>query len=123
VLGGGLVELLALDLGDFELGGGRLPGAVGGSEGTGAPSGAAADLVDVAELGKGVGVTKRDVDDAMVSEGGHGGNGGGLLATAKSASGDEEAGELAVEATLGPQAASLIPEGLFTKPRVSAFPT
>lgn len=36
---------------------------------------------------------------------------GGLLATSVGGSGDEERGDLAIEGALGPQAASLVPEG------------
>ena len=107
-----VVELLALDLGDLELLGGGLAGAVAGGEGAGAPGGAAADLAHVGELAEAVLVAERHVHDAVVGEGAHGGDGGGLLAAAGGGGADEDAGELAVEAAGGPLATGLVPEGL-----------
>lgn len=70
------------------------------------------DLLEVGDIGEGLGVTKRNVDDAVVSEGGHGRDGGRLLATAGGAGGDEEAGLLAPVAAGSPDATGLVPESL-----------
>ena len=112
MLGGKLVEGLALYFGELDLLGARLARTVRSSESTGAPGGAASDLRQVGEDGEGVLVSEGDVNEAMVGESGHGSEGCRLLAAAHGAGGDEEAGKLAVEATLGPLAASSIPEGL-----------
>ena len=68
-------------------------------EGTGAPSATTADLAVVTEEVECGLVAKRDVDDAVVGEGAHGVKGSGFLATAHSASGDEETSVLAPEGT------------------------
>jgi hypothetical protein len=47
-----------------------------------------------------------------VSEGAHGGEGGGLLSSTGAGTGDEEAGVLAVEAAGLPLTAGAVPEGL-----------
>lgn len=104
--------MLALGAGDLELEGGGLAGAVAAGEGAGAPGGAAVDLVQVGHEGEGLGVAEGDVDDAVVGESGHGGDGGGFLAAAHGGGGDEETGHLAPEAAAGPEAAGLVPESL-----------
>lgn len=111
-LGDGLVEALALDLGDLELEGGRLARAIGTGEGTSTPGATTVNLVEVGEEGEGILVTQRDVDEAVVGEGAHGGNRSGLLATTGTSSGDEDTSVLAPEATSGPDGAGSIPEGL-----------
>lgn len=70
------------------------------------------DLREVGKLAKGLGVAERDEVEAVVSKGGHGSEGSRLLATTEGASGDEETSLLAPEATRGPDAAGLVPEGL-----------
>jgi hypothetical protein len=108
-------EVLALDLGNLELLGGGLAGAVATGEGAGTPGGATVDLSQVGELGEGLGVAERDIDDAVVGEGGEGGEGGRLLATTEGAGGDEETTELAVEATSSPLSTGTVPEGLMLR--------
>lgn len=70
------------------------------------------DLLQVSQLGKGVLVAQRNVDETVVSEGAHGGDGSRLLATTESTGGDEETSVLAPVTTGGPDGASSIPEGL-----------
>lgn len=70
------------------------------------------DLLQVSQLGKGVLVAQRNVDETVVSEGAHGGDGSRLLATTESTGGNEETGVLAPVTTSGPDGASGIPEGL-----------
>lgn len=70
------------------------------------------DLVEVGQEGEGGLVAQRHVDQAMVSEGAHGSNGGRFLATAESTGGDEDTGMLTPVATGGPDRAGLVPEGL-----------
>lgn len=112
MLEGGLVEGLSLDLGDLELLGGGLAGAVAAGEGAGAPGAASVDLGEVGQLAEGLVEAEGHVDDAVVGQGGHGRDGGGLLAAALGGGADEEAGELAVVAAGGPLLAGLVPEGL-----------
>lgn len=69
------------------------------------------DLAQVGQLSESVLVSQRDVDHAVVGKGAHGRDGSGLLTTAHGGSRDEHAGILAPEATGGPDAAGLIPEG------------
>lgn len=71
------------------------------------------DLSQIGDVGEGLGVAERNVDDAVVSQGGHCGDGSGLLTTAGSSSGDEETGLLAPVAAGGPDSAGLVPEGLY----------
>ena len=99
-------------LGELELLGGRHTGAVATGERARAPGGAAADLAQVAEDGEGSGVPERDIDDAVVSEGAHGGNGGGFLTAARGAGADEQASIFAPEATGLPEMAGGVPECL-----------
>lgn len=108
----GIVEGLALDGGNLELLGRGLARAIRGSKRAGAPGRAAVDLAQVRQLSKGLGVSQRDVDDAVVRERGQGSEGGRLLAAAKGAGGDEEAGFLTPEAARGPDSTSLVPESL-----------
>lgn len=70
------------------------------------------DLGQVRELSEGGLVAQRDVEEAVVGESAHGSNGGRLLATTESTSGDEQTGVLAPEATSGPNTAGAVPEGL-----------
>jgi hypothetical protein len=70
------------------------------------------NLGEVGDVGESLGVAEGNVDDAVVSQGGHGREGSGLLTTAGSSSGDEEAGLLAPVATGGPDSTGLVPEGL-----------
>lgn len=111
-LGHGLVKGLALDLGNLELLGRGLTAAIASCEGTGAPGGASVDLGQVGQLGKGLGVAQGHVDDAVVGQRRHGGEGGGLLAAAGRGRGDEQAGVLAVEGARLPLAARVVPKGL-----------
>lgn len=112
VLGSDRPEVGTLGLGDLELQGRRLPRAVSARESTGAPGAAAVDLVEAHELGRGLGVAERHVDEAVVGQSAHGGDGRGLLAAAEGAGGDEEAGQLAVVQAVGPLSAGAVPEGL-----------
>ena len=111
-LGDGLVEDSALNGGELKLLRGGLAAAVGTGEGTGTPGAATMDLAKVGDLREGLGVTERNVENSMVSEGRHGGNGGRLLTTTEGTGGDEETGVLAVETTAGPESTGLVPEGL-----------
>jgi len=108
--GDALVELLALDLSNLELERAGLPRAISTGKGTRTPGATTVDLLEVGELGERLGVSQGHVDDAVVSEGGHGREAGRLLAAALGAGGDEEAGKLAPEAAAGPLLASLVPE-------------
>jgi len=130
-LGDSLVEGLALAGREIELLRARLAGTVTAlivslascsrvllyccltyGEGTSAPWAATADLTQVCEDVEGGLVAERDVDEAVVRQSGHGGDGRALLPTTLGASGDEEAGVLAPEGTSLPLATSLVPEGL-----------
>lgn len=111
-LGDSLVEVLALDLGELNLLGRGLAGAVSTSEGTGTPGAAATDLGEVSEETEGLGVAEGNVDDAVVGEGGDGVLSSGLLATAEGGGRDKDTGHLAPEATGSPLLAGLVPEGL-----------
>ena len=71
-----LVELLALDLGHLELKRGGLAAAVATGAGASTPGGATVHLGEVGGLGEVVGVTLGNVDDAVVREGAHRGEGG-----------------------------------------------
>lgn len=81
-------------------------------EGTGTPGATTVDLGQVGELSEGGLVAERDVDEAVVSKRAHGGESSGLLTTTLGTGGDEETGVLSPETTGGPDAASLVPEGL-----------
>lgn len=82
------------------------------SKGTSTPSATTVDLSQVRELSEGGLVAQRDVEEAVVSEGAHGSNGGRLLATTEGTGGDEQTGVLAPEATSSPDTAGAVPEGL-----------
>lgn len=82
------------------------------SEGTSTPGATAVNLVQVAELGEYGLVAQRNVDEAVVSESAHRGKGSRLLTTTLSTGRHEETGVLAPEATSGPNATGLVPEGL-----------
>ena len=103
---------MALLLGELELLCRWHARAVASSEGARAPGGAAADFAQVAEEGEGGGVAERDIDDAVVGEGAHGGDGGGFLTAAHGAGADEQAGVFAPEAAALPEAAGRVPECL-----------
>lgn len=79
-------------------------------EGAGTPGAATTDLGVVAEEVEGGLVAERHVDDAVVSEGAHGGDSSALLSTTLSSGGDEETGVLAPEGTGLPLAAGAVPE-------------
>lgn len=70
------------------------------------------DLAQVGELAESLGVTQRNVGDAVVNQGGHGSKGGRLLTTSGGGSGNEQTSELAVETTSLPLSTGSIPEGL-----------
>ena len=74
------------------------------------------DLVQVSELSKGGAVSKRDIDDPMVSEGGEGGDGSRFLASSGGSGGDEDTGVFADKGTGGPETAGGVPEGLYYCP-------
>ena len=57
-------------------------------------------------------VSKRNVDESMVSEGAHGSESSGLLSSTLGSGGDEETSILAPVQSLSPLLASLVPEGL-----------
>lgn len=82
------------------------------SEGTSTPGATTVNLVQVAQLGEDGLVAEGNVDEAVVSEGAHRGKSSGLLTTTLGTGGDEETGVLAPEATSGPDATGLVPEGL-----------
>lgn len=71
------------------------------------------NLIEVGDVGEGLGVAEGNVDDAVVSQGGHGGDGSRLLTTAGSSGGDEETGLLAPVAAGSPDSTGLVPEGLY----------
>ena len=82
------------------------------SEGTGTPGATTVNLVQVAELSEDGLVAQRNVDEAVVSESAHRGKGSGLLTTTLGTGRNEKTGVLAPEATSGPNATGLVPEGL-----------
>ena len=108
----GFVEGFALNLGDLDLEGGRLARAIGTGKGTSTPGATTVNLVEVGKEGEGGLVAQRDVNEAVVGEGAHGGDSSGLLATTGGTSGNEDTGVLAPVAASGPDRASGIPEGL-----------
>ena len=72
------------------------------------------NLAQVGELAESLGVPKRDVDDAMMSESGLRGDSSALLSSTQTGGGDEETNVLASEGSLGPKPASSVPERLRT---------
>lgn len=82
------------------------------SKSTSTPGASTVDLLQVGQLGKGMLVAQGNVDESVVSEGAHGGDGSRLLATTESTGGNEKTGVLAPVTTSGPDGASGIPEGL-----------
>jgi hypothetical protein len=110
-LGDSLVESLALRSRDLELLGRRHAGSIAVGKSTRAPSGAAANLAVVAEQVESGLVAERHVDDSVVGERAHGGDGGALLATALGRGADEQARVLAPEAAGLPLLAGVVPEG------------
>lgn len=91
---------------------GRLTASVGRSEGARAPGRATSDLVQFAQESKGFGVTKRDVDHALVDPGGEGTQGSDFLTTADSAGAYKEAIVLAVQSSRHPELPETVDEGL-----------
>ena len=76
------------------------------------PWGTTVDLLKIGQLSEGGLVAQRNVDEAVVDESRHGGDGGGLLATTEGAGADEHTSILAPEGALLPLLAGLVPEGL-----------
>lgn len=129
-LSNGGVEGLALLNGNAELQRSGLAAAITGGESSGAlddmsvlkfsslrvsqltPWGTTVDLLKVGQLSESSLVAERNVDEAVVNQSGHAGDGGGLLATTEGTGADEHAGVLAPEAALLPLLAGLVPEGL-----------
>jgi hypothetical protein len=70
------------------------------------PWGTTVDLLKVGQLSEGSLVSQRNVDEAVVDESRHGGDGGGLLATTEGAGADEHT------SILLPLLTGLVPEGL-----------
>lgn len=105
-------EGLALLVGERELLLRRLSAAVGTSEGTGTPRRTTTDLGEVSKSTEDSLVAEGNEDHAVVNEGRHGADDGGLLTTAGGASGNEGTSVLAPEGTVLPLATSLVPEGL-----------
>ena len=74
-------KIRTLNLGNLKLKSSGLPAAVGTSEASGTPRRATMDLREVSELLEGVGVAKRNEDQAVMDEGGHDAKVGTLLTT------------------------------------------
>jgi hypothetical protein len=70
------------------------------------------DLLDVGLELEGMGVAERDVDDAVMREGGDAVERGSLLSSSEPSSGNENAGVLARELPSCPELASSIPKSL-----------
>lgn len=104
LLGEGGPEGLALLEGERELLLGGLSAAVGTGKGTGTPGGATTNLSEVGESAEDGFVAEGNVDHAVVDEGRHGADDGGLLTTAGGGSGNEGTGVLAPESTSLPLA-------------------
>jgi hypothetical protein len=66
----------------------------------------------VSELRKGARIAQGDVDESMVGESGHHGDGGRLLTTALGASGNEETDVFASELASSPEPTCSVPESL-----------
>jgi len=111
-LGDGLVEGLALGLSELELKSRGLARAIGTGKGTSTPGATTVNLVQVGEEREGGLVAQRNVDEAVVDKGAHGGQSSGLLTATRGSGGDEETSVLAVVATGGPDGAAGVPEGL-----------
>lgn len=109
--GNSLVESLTLDLSDLKLELGGLARTVARGEGASAPGRATVDLIEVGEEGEGGLVAERHVEKTVVGESRDRVEGSNLLTTARGTSADEQASELAVELTLGPETTGGIPEG------------
>lgn len=97
-------EGLALLVGERELLLRRLSAAVGTSEGTGTPRRTTTDLGEVSKSTEDSLVAEGNEDHAVVNEGRHGADDGGLLTTAGGASGNEGTSVLAPEGTVLPLA-------------------
>lgn len=106
------VEGLALLGRELDLLCAGLARAIAASERACAPRRAAADLAQVGQDAEGGLVAQRDEDHAVVHEGRHGADDGGLLASARGGGADEHAGVLAPEGSGLPLAAGLVPEDL-----------
>ena len=120
-LGNSVVEVLALDGGNLQLLGGGLAATVRAGEGAGAPGAATVDLAEVSQLGEGLCVAERHVDETVVGECGDGSQSSRLLATTQTGSGDEDADVLAPEATSGPLLARAVPESLVEATMLAIF--
>lgn len=70
------------------------------------------NVVEGSQLSKVVLVSEGDVDNTVVSERGHGSDGGGFLSSSLSSSGHEQTSVLAPESSGSPETTSLVPEGL-----------
>lgn len=79
-----------MSFGDFKFELRGLARAIGAGEGTSTPRRTAVNLVKVCQEREGRLVAKRNVNDAVVSEGAHGSNVGRLLPATRSAGGDED---------------------------------
>ena len=88
-------EGLALLEGERELLLGGLSAAIGTGEGTSTPGGATANLGEISESAEDGLVAEGNVDHAVVDEGRHGADDGGLLTAAGGGSGNEGTGVLA----------------------------
>ena len=98
-------KLLSLDLRNLQLQRTRRSSSSRTRKCPGTPWRSAVDFFQVGELAEGTAVSERDVDDAVVGEGGEGVGGGDFLASAGCAGGDEDSGVFVVESTFGPEAA------------------
>ena len=70
------------------------------------------NLFQVRQLGEYLAVTQRNVGDSVMSQGGHGGDGGRFLSSSVGGGRYKESSRLAVKTAGSPLAASGIPEGL-----------
>lgn len=107
-----LTESLALNSSNLQLQLSWLSAAIRTSKSTSTPWRATVNLSHVAHLVERLGVTEWDVNNAVVGEGAHGSNSGGLLTTSHGAGGNEDSGVLAPETASSPEAAGLVPESL-----------
>lgn len=67
------------------------------------------NLAQVGQLGEDILVTERNEDDTVVGQGGERAVDGHLLASTRSAGGNEDTGVLSSESTLSPEATGSIP--------------
>lgn len=73
------------------------------------------NLIDVAELRKGTGVTEGNMDNSMMRESRHGVQGSGLLSSTRASGGGEDRGVFTPESTSCPEATSAVPESLIER--------